>query len=125
MAKLPEIVSNAWDNRKGPVILTTSDDDGIPNSIYATCVSKYNEETLVVADNYFDKTRKNISANGKGVILFITEDDKAYQIKGYIKYIKKGPVFDDMKNWNPEKHPGHGAAALLVEEVYKGAEQLL
>ena len=126
MAKLPEIVSEAWENRKGALVLTTVGSDGVANSIYATCVKKYNEETLVVVDNYFDKTQKNIlSGSGKGVILFITEDDKAYQVKGTLEYHKEGPVFDDMKTWNSEKHPGIAAAVLKVEEVYKGAEKLL
>ena len=125
MAKLPEIVSEAWENRKGALVLTTVSSEGVANSIYATCVGKYDEETLVVADNYFDKTRKNILSGSKGVLLFITEDDKAYQIKGAMEYLKEGPIFDDMKTWNPEKHPGHAAAALKVEEVYKGAEKLV
>jgi len=124
MAKLPGVVSEAWDKRKDAVVLTTVDSDGIANSIYATCVSKYDEETLVVADNYFDKTQKNILSGSKGVLLFITEEDKAYQIKGSIEYHTSGPVFDDMKSWNPEKHPGHAAVAVKVEEVYKGAERL-
>ena len=125
MAKLPEIVSKAWENRKGALVLTTVSADGIANSIYATCVSKYDEETLVVADNYFDKTRKNILSGSKGVLLFITEDDKAYQIKGSIQYLKEGPIFDDMKQWNSEQHPGHAATAIKVKEVYKGAERLV
>lgn len=125
MAKLPKIVSEAWENRKGALVLTTVGSDGIANSIYATCVSKYDEETLVVADNYFDKTRKNILSGSKGVLLFITEDNKAYQIKGTVQYCKNGVIFDDMKKWNPEKHPGHAAAALKVEEVYSGAERLV
>ena len=29
-----------------------------------------------------------------------------------------------MKKWNPKEHPGHAAAALKVEEVYKGGEKL-
>ncbi|MFO7937307.1 MAG: pyridoxamine 5'-phosphate oxidase family protein [Kiritimatiellia bacterium] len=124
MSKLPEIVSKAWEEKKGPVIFTTVDENAVPNSIYATCVSKFNEETLVVADNYFDKTRNNILAGSKGSILFITEDNKAYQIKGSIEYLKEGSVFDEMKKWNPEKHPGHAAAALKVEAVYSGAEKL-
>lgn len=124
MSKLPEVVSKAWDEKKGPVILSTVDTNSVPNSIYATCVSKFDEETLVVADNYFDKTRSNILAGSKGSILFITEEDKAYQVKGTIEYLKEGPVFDDMKKWNPEKHPGHAAAALKVEEVYSGSEKL-
>jgi len=33
-------------------------------------------------------------------------------------------VFDHVKTWNPPKRPGHGAAALRVEEVYSAAEKL-
>ncbi len=125
MAILPESVSKAWDDRKGPIVLTTVDAAGIPNSIYATCVSKFGEERLVVADNYFDKTRRNIQAGSRGSILFITKEDKAFQVKGPIEYHTDGEVFDDMKQWNPAKHPGNAAAALKVEEVYSGAERLL
>lgn len=125
MVTLPENVSKAWDNRDGAVIFTTVAEDGTPNSIYATCVTKYADDTLVVADNYFDKTRKNILAGSKGSILFITPDKKAYQVKGSLEYHQDGEVFDDMKRWNPDKHPGHAAAVLKVEEVYSGAERLV
>ena len=125
MAVLPEKVSKAWEDREGPIILSTVNGDGIPNSIYATCVSKYSEDTIVVANNYFSKTLKNILAGSKGSILFITKEGKSYQIKGSIEYHKEGNIFDDMKKWNPKKHPGHAAAALKVEEVYTGAERLL
>ena len=124
MSTLPENVSKAWDEKKGPIILSTVDANSVPNSIYATCVSKFDEETLVVANNYFDKTQSNILAGSKGSILFITKDDKAYQVKGTIEYHKEGAIFEDMKKWNPEKHPGHAAAALKVEEVYSGSEKL-
>jgi uncharacterized protein len=124
MAVLPDEVSKAWEDREGPVILSTVNGDGIPNAIYATCVSKFSEDTIVVANNYFSKTLENILSGSKGSILFITKNGKAYQIKGSIEHHKEGAVFEDMKKWNPEKLPGHAAAALKVEEVYSGSEKL-
>jgi len=124
MTKLPKEVSEAWEQKEDAVVLTTVDKTGKPNSIYATCVSKFDEETLVVADNYFDKTQKNILSGSKGSLLFITKEGKSYQVKGFFDYMTHGDIFDDMKKWNPKEHPGHAAAALKVEEVYKGGEKL-
>jgi len=125
MAVLPETVSKAWDDKEGPVIFSTVSEDGTPNAIYATCVAQYGPDRLVIADNYFDKTRKNIFSGSKGSILFITSEGKSYQVKGSIEYHQDGDVFMDMKKWNPDKHPGHAAMALKVEEAYSGAEKLL
>ena len=125
MPALPEAVSKAWENREGPIVLTTVDAECNPNAIYATCVSKFNEDTLVVADNFFNKTKTNILAGSKAALLFITKEGKSYQIKGKIEYHTEGAVFDDMKQWNPAKLPGHAAAALKVEHVFSGAEKLV
>jgi predicted pyridoxine 5'-phosphate oxidase superfamily flavin-nucleotide-binding protein len=124
MIQLPEEVKKAWDEMAGPIILTTVDDSGKPNSIYATCISRYDDSTLIVADNYFDKTKKNILSGSKAAILFITKDNKSYQVKGSIDLLTSGDIFDDMKKWNPEKHPGHSAAALRIEEVFSGSKRL-
>ncbi len=125
MVKIPEVVSQAWGKRSGPVVLTTVNEQGMPNAIYATCVSQYDEGTIVIADNYFDKTRQNILAGSKGSVLFITGEGAAYQLKGTISYHQQGAIYDGMKQWNPSKHPGHAAAALTVEEVYSGAKRLV
>ena len=81
MTLLPDIVSQAWEQREGPIVLTTVDREGTPNAIYATCVSKFGEDTLVVADNFFNKTRANILAGSKASLLFITKEGKSYQVK--------------------------------------------
>ncbi len=125
MSVLSEEVSTAWDERTGPVILATVDEKGIPNTIYATCVRRFDEQTIVIADNYFDKTRKNIHGGTRGSILFITPDGKAYQLKGSIEYHTEGVFFEDMKQWNPKEHPGHAAAVLKIAEVYTGAKRLV
>ena len=124
MAMIPAAVKEAWARRQGAVILATTDGNGLPNVIYVTCVSLYGEEWLVVADNYFDKTRKNIVAGSKGAALFMTKEGKPYQFKGSLEYHKAGPLFADMKQWNPPTHPGHAAVALLVEEIYSGSERI-
>jgi len=125
MQKIPENVIKEWENKEGPIILTTVSREGIPNSIYATCVNLYDNEKVVVADNYFDKTKNNLIENNQASILVYTKDDKAYQLKGKIDYYKTGKIFDDMKSWNPEKHPGHGAATMTVSEIYSGSEKIL
>lgn len=125
MRALTDEVLKAWENRDGPVVLVTVDKKGIPNAIYASYVSKYDEETLIVADNYFDKTRKNIMSGSQASILFITKDRKSYQIKGEIQYHSEGVYYDDMKRWNDTGHPGHAAAVIKVEQIFKGSKQLL
>lgn len=125
MASMPEAALEAWNNRNGPAVLATVSPEGVPNIIYVGCVGALGDDRLVVADNYFDKTRKNLCADGgcPGALLFRSEAGKAYQVKGPLEYHTEGEVFEDMKKWNTS-HPGHAAAVLRVEEVYSGADKL-
>lgn len=125
MNKLPEIVSEAWQNKQDALVFSTVNADGTPNSIYATCVSIYNETQVLVANNFFSKTLENIQAGSKGSILFITKEDKSFQLKGMLSYFTEGELFDDMKKWNPTRLPGHGVAVLEIQEVFAGAQKLL
>ena len=125
MATMPESVKNAWNDRQGPITFATVNDEGVPNIIYATCVNTHGDDTIVVADNYFQKTRRNIQTGSEGSVLFITKENKSFQIKGPITYHTDGEIFDAMKQWNPKEHPGHAAAALTVNEIYSGAEKLV
>lgn len=97
----------------------------MPNAIYATCVSIYKETKVLVANNFFSKTMENINAGSVGSILFITHEDKSFQIKGELNYYSEGELFDDMKKWNPARLPGHGVAVVEIQEVYAGAQRLL
>jgi len=124
MASLTDIIRKAWDNRNGPAILATVSPDGVPNIIYVTCVNTYGEDRIVIADNYFNKTRQNLKAGGTGAILFQTAEGKAYQVKGTLEYHTKGKMFTEMKKWNPSQHPGNAVVALCIEEAYNGAKKL-
>jgi len=124
MKKLPKLILDEWKNKTGAPVMTTVDKDGNTNSIYATCVSIFNDETILVANNYFNKTLKNIENGCRGNFLFITEEKKSYQLKGTYSHFTKGVEFDDMKKWNPDRLPGVGVAVLTVEEIYSGAERI-
>ena len=47
MANLPEAAAEAWENREGPVVMTTVDSNGTPNTIYVSCVNKYSNDQKV------------------------------------------------------------------------------
>ncbi len=123
--KIPEEVTAAWGDMQGPAVLTTISEDRVPNSIYATCVSLFDTDKVLVANNKFDKTLRNISANDQASVLFITSKRKAYQIKGKVRYDTHGAAYDNMKTWNRSDLPGFGVAVLEVKSVYSGAEKLL
>lgn len=125
MSVLPEIVIKSWKDREGPAVLTTVDRKGLPNSIYVSCVNLFGDDRVVIANNYFNKTLRNIQDGSRGSLLFLTSERKSFQVKGRIEYYESGEIYEDMKKWNPTKHPGHAAAAIKVEEVYSGAEKLL
>jgi len=125
MPALPEEVSAGWEDRKGPVVFATVNEEGVPNAIYASCVSKFSDDKLVIADNYFNKTRANIESGSYGSILFMTNEGKAYQVKGSIDHETSGEIYEDMLDWCSDNHPRHAATVLNVKEVYSGADRLL
>ena len=121
---LPEEVASAWLEREGPLVLTTVDDNGMPNAIYAGIAKMIADGRIAVADNYFYKTIANIHNKCTASILFITKNRKSYQIKGRIDYHSEGPLYEEMLTWADPKHPRKGVAVMNPEEVYKGKERL-
>lgn len=124
MDKQMALVRDAWNDREGAIVFTTVDGKGMPNSIYATCTEMNGDGKIVIANNYFNKTKNNIESGSKGVVLFITAKGTSYQAKGSISYETSGENYDFMKSWNPEKHPGHAATVVSVEQFYSGGKQL-
>ena len=124
ITRLPDEVLAAWDDRDGPIVLTTIDVNGTPNSIYAGITHLTSDGRLAVTDNYFFKTKANIDAQTKACLLFLTKNRKAYQIKGTIDYYATGPLYDEMLAWSDPKHPRKGVAVLNALEVYSGRNKI-
>ncbi|QZE15909.1 pyridoxamine 5'-phosphate oxidase family protein [Halosquirtibacter laminarini] len=124
MIIIPEIIKEEWLNKQAAIVLTTISKTGIPNSIYATQVALFGENKVLIANNKFQKTLENINSCSEATLLFITKNNKSYQLKGTISYKTEGAEFDDMKGWNRSDLPGFGVAVIEVKEIYSGAKKI-
>ena len=123
MAKLTDAVKKAiLEQEILPV--ATSNKDKIPNVVYIKYLKVVDDQTVLIADNYLNKTRDNILDNGK--IAFAVRDDEkgSYQVKGTAERITEGDMFEEVQQWVPDELPRLAAIVMHVESVYNGAEQI-
>ena len=125
MSRLPQAFLDAWEQCDPRMILTTVSSDSEPNSVWVLCVKMLDENRILIANNFFSKTLKNIQSGSRGALLFIAPEREAYQIKGSLDYYEDGPIYDDMKAWLDPKFAGVGALILNIESIYYGAEKVL
>lgn len=127
MSKLTQEIHTAIE-KTAPTCLATASCDGVPNIVYVTYIKAVDDNTLVVADNKFDKTRSNLDANPKMSVVVIDPDThKAYQMKCNVEIITEGKKYDSVVEWVHVNHPQmtpKAACYLHIEEVYCGAERL-
>ena len=125
MSTLSPEALDAWQNRERRMVLTTVDENNIPNAIWILCAELYQGDSFVIANNSMHKTLENIENGSKGALLYIAPEREAYQVKGTLEHHRDGPVFDNMKSWLNPNYPGRSAIRLKIEQVYYGAEQVV
>jgi predicted pyridoxine 5'-phosphate oxidase superfamily flavin-nucleotide-binding protein len=125
VAQIPEDVTSAWQQKNTPAVLSTVDDEGIPNVIYSAFISLYGEDAFAITDHFFNKTRDNILRGCKGAVLFLSEDGKSsYQLKGTFEYHEDGEIYEQIRDSMPPQLPSRAVAILRVEDVYSGGKRL-
>lgn len=96
--------------------------DGIPNINMIAVKKIKDDETILLADNYFRKTFTNLQKNVKATILTKRAEAKLwYQLKGTCKYVNEGPEYEEFKRWVKsikETLPARGMVIFKVEEIY-------
>lgn len=127
MVSIPEEVKAAID-KTSPVCIATADNEGNPNIVYVKFLKYINDTTVVIADNKFVKTKKNIDANGNLAFVVLDNDTrKAYQLKGKVDYVTEGERYQDVVNWvksvKPDMQPNAGVY-LNITEIFCGAEKI-
>lgn len=123
MIKLPETVKKAI-LKQDVFPVATSNQDKTPNVAYIKYLKVMDDQTVLIADNYLDKTRKNILNNRKVAFVVLDNEKGSYQIKGTAERIEKGLLFDEVQKWVPEKLPRVAAIVMKIEEIYNGATKI-
>lgn len=108
--------------KQKPTPIATASKDGKPNVVYIGYLKILDDERIMIGDNFFNKTLKNLEENPRICILcYDSETKRSYQIKGSVKVHKQGPEFEEMRSWvhgaNP-KMPAKSCVMVTVEEVY-------
>ena len=106
---------------KNLVFLATASIQGVPNVVPIGFARPIDDETILIADNYMNKTRKNLDENPK--LSLIVSDAKTfpYQVKGTVEIFESGEYFDQVVDWAQnvmtELQP-KSAILFKVEEIY-------
>ena len=123
MAQLSEAVKKAI-TKQDVFPVATANQDRIPNVVYIKYLKVVDDQTILIADNYLNKTRNNILNNGKIAFAVRDEEKGSYQIKGIAKRLTEGAMFDEVQKWVPDKLPRVAAVIMHIEEIYNGAERI-
>jgi predicted pyridoxine 5'-phosphate oxidase superfamily flavin-nucleotide-binding protein len=121
MVKMPAEVRETLEKQK-PVPIATASKAGVPNVVFVGLLKILDDETLMIADNFFYKTAANMAENPRiSVLCYSSETKKSFQIKGSVEVHKSGKVHEDMVKWvhgvNP-KLPAKAAVVVKIEEIY-------
>ena len=106
---------------KDLVFLATATPDGVPNVVPIGFARPIDENTILIADNYMNKTRQNLEKNPW--ISLVTKDATKcpFQFKGRIEIFESGNYFDIVTEWGENamtKLTPKAAILMKVEEIY-------
>jgi len=121
MAQLPDAVKKAI-SKQEVFPVATSNQDKIANVVYVKYLKVVDDETVLIADNFFHKTRDNILSNGKIAFVVLDVEKGSFQIKGTAERLTEGAMFDEVRRWVPDDMPRVAAVVMHVEDIYNGAE---
>lgn len=109
------------------VVLSTVSEENIPNAVPVGTKKVIDDETILMSDQFFNKTLANMKANPQVTVMF-WEGHEGYQFKGSVTIETVGPRFEDTARWideisNKAGFPlkSKGAVILRIEEIYSVA----
>ncbi len=125
MAKMPEQVKLMFTNQR-IVVFSTASRDGIPNAVPIGAKKIIDDETILISNQYFDKTLKNLIENPRASLTFWDiKTHEGYQLKGTITIETIGERFENTAKWIEEMGKARnkplkskGAVIFKITDVY-------
>lgn len=123
MAKMDERVKEMFQKQRD-VVLATASKEGIPNVVVVGAKKIIDDETILISDQYFDKTLANIKENPR-VAVTVWEKAEGYQIKGTVTIETSGPRFEETARWIEDlgkkfnlSLKSKGAVIIKITDIY-------
>lgn len=105
MPKLADNVKEVF-NKTAIYAVATASKNGLPNVVPIHFVKLYEEDTILLVDNFMNKTASNLSENPWiAISVWDNNQKQAFQIKGEASIITSGKVFDDAVSWVQKTMP--------------------
>jgi len=117
--KIPDVIKQFFETIS-IMAFSTVDKNGTPNVVPIASKKIVNDDTILVIDTFFKKTKENILQN-KNVSIAMWEGSKGYQIKGLSTYHSKGETFDEAKDWILKLKPNKiikGVVEIKITDIY-------
>jgi predicted pyridoxine 5'-phosphate oxidase superfamily flavin-nucleotide-binding protein len=123
MAQMTERMMELF-NTARTAVLSTATADGAPNAVPVGAKKILDNETILISDQYLNKTLSNMQSNPRVAVTF-WEGHEGYQLKGRVAIETSGRRYEDTAAWISEMsaktgHPlkSKGAVILTIEEIY-------
>ncbi|PID40119.1 MAG: flavin-nucleotide-binding protein [Proteobacteria bacterium] len=123
MAKMTERMQALFENVR-TVALGTSTLGGTPNVVPVGAKKILDDETILISDQFFNKTLANMKANPTVTVTY-WKGHEGYQLKGTVSIETTGQRFEETAKWIADMSEkagfpleSKGAVILKIEEIY-------
>lgn len=123
MAQMTERMKEIFE-KVPTAVLATATADGEPNAVPVGAKKIIDDETVLISDQFFNKTIANLKSNARAAVSF-WEGREGYQLKGRVTIETSGKRFEETARWIEEKGnqvgfplKSKGAVILKIEEIY-------
>lgn len=123
MAKMTDRMMEIF-NKVPTAILATATADGAPNAVPVGAKKIIDSETILISDQFFNKTLANLKTNPKLAVTF-WEGHEGYQIKGTATIETSGPRYEETAKWIEDLGAkagfplkSKGAVIIKIDEIF-------